>query len=87
MPSVTLNNKIGRRWLERFLRETTFLSPVEQSTSAITEIQGDVFRGDGYMAVRYSLEELLYFRLRNDWKNRSTFTALLEQMQLAQALG
>ena len=78
---------IRRQWLERLLRELTFLSSVEQSASVTAKIQKELLRGDKSLAVRSSLEELLYFRLRTEWKDRSEFTALLEQMQTAEAFG
>ena len=78
---------IRRHWLERLLRELTFVTSTEQSTSAITKIQQELLRGDKSLTVRSSLEGLLYFRLRTEWKDRSDFSALLEQMQAAEAFG
>ncbi|KAL9137246.1 MAG: hypothetical protein Q9175_001553, partial [Cornicularia normoerica] len=78
---------IRRHWLERLLRELTFLSATEQSASAITKTQMELLRGNKFLVVRSSLEELLYFRLGKEWRERSDFTALLEQMQIAEAFG
>lgn len=78
---------IKRHWLERLLRELTHLSSVEQNTSAIVRTQAKLFCDKRFVAVSSFLEELLYFRLGNEWKQRSDFTSLLEQMQLAKAFG
>ena len=76
-----------RHWLERLLRELTFLSSTEQSASAIKKTQRELLHGTQSLAVRSSLEELIYFRLRTEWKERSDFTSLLEQLQIAEAFG
>ena len=78
---------IKRHWLERLLRELTHLSAVEQQTSAITKTKAELCHDKQYIAITSSLEELLYFRLVNEWRERSNFTSLLEQMQLAQTFG
>ena len=78
---------IRRHWLERLLRELVFLSSTEQSASVITKTQTELLRSNKFLAVRSSIEELLYYRLGKDWTNRSDFTALLEQMQIAEAFG
>ena len=76
---------IKRHWLERLLRELTHLSSVEQHTSTITKTQGELCYEKKYIAIFFSLEELLYFRLFKEWSERSDLTSLLEQMQLTQA--
>lgn len=78
---------IKRHWLERLLRELTHLSSVEQHTSAIMRAQAELFCNKNLIAVSSFLEELLYFRLRNEWEQRSNFISLLEQIQLAKAFG
>ena len=78
---------IKRYWLERLLRELTYLSSAEQHTSAIVGAQAELFRDKRLIAISSFLEELLYFRLGKEWNQRSDFTSLLEQMQLAKALG
>ena len=78
---------IRRSWLERLLRELTFLSSVEQSASAIAKTRRELLRGDTSLAVRSSLESLLYHKLRTEWNDRSEFTALIEQIQTAEAFG
>lgn len=88
---TTLQQKylgIRRQWLERLLRELTFLSSTEQSASAVMEAQTELLHGHRFLAVRSSLEDLLYYRLnKKEWKDRSEFTSLLEQMQVAEAFG
>ena len=78
---------IRRHWLERLLRRLTYLSAAEQDTSTIRKTQTELCYEKKYIAIFSSLEELLYFRLNKEWSKRSDFTSLLEQMQLAQALG
>lgn len=78
---------IRRHWLERLLRELTFLSATEQSAPEITKTQRALLRGNKSLIIRSSLEDLLYFRLGEEWKERSDFTSLLEQMQIAEAFG
>ena len=78
---------IKRYWLERLLRELTHLSSVEQHTIAIMRSQTELFDDTRLVAVSSSLEELLYYRLKNEWEKRGNFTSLLEHLQLAQALG
>lgn len=77
-----------RQWLERLLRELTFLSSTEQSASAIMKARTELLHGHKFLVVRSSLEDLLYYRLnKKEWKDRSEFTSLLEQMQTAEAFG
>ncbi len=78
---------IRRYWLERLLRELTFLSNTEQSAPTIAKIRTELLLGDKSLPVRSSLEGLLYFKLGTEWKDRSDFTALLEQMQISDAFG
>ena len=78
---------IKRYWLERIFRKFTHLSSVEQSTTAIMRAQALLIQEKRFIAVSSFLEELLYFRLGNEWDQKSSFTSLLEQMQLAKALG
>lgn len=78
---------IKRYWLERLLRELTHLSSVEQHTSAIIRVQAELSCNKRFIATSSYLQDLLYFRLRNEWKQSSDFTSLLERMQLAEAFG
>ena len=78
---------IKRYWLERLLRELTHLSAVEQHASIIVKTQAQLCNDREYIAILSSIEELLYFRLVKEWSERSSFTSLLEQLQLAKAFG
>ena len=78
---------IKRHWLERLLRELTHLSSVEQHSSAIVRVQAELSHDKRFVAISSYLQGLLYFRLENEWKKRSDFTSLLEQMQSAEAFG
>lgn len=78
---------ITRHWMERLVRELTHLSSVEQHTFAIMKTQVELFQDKRFIAVSSFLEELLYFRLGKEWKLRSDFTSLLEQIQLARSFG
>ncbi len=78
---------IKRHWLERLLRELTYVSAVEQHASTIRKTQKKLCYDNNYTAVFSFLEELLYFRLVKEWSDRSDFTSLLEQMQLAKEFG
>lgn len=90
-PDTSLNNvgAIGRHWLERLLREITLLSSLEQDTSVITKVQAEIMHNENFKVVRSSLEGLLYFRIKQgkEWSEKSTFTALLEQLQVAATFG
>ena len=85
--AISHNDLVGRRWLERLIRGLTFIAPIEQNTSIISNVQREIFGKIEFAAVRYSLEELLWYRLGKEWDERSDFTSLLEQMQLADAFG
>ena len=78
---------IKRYWLERLLRELTHLSAVEQHASTIVKTQAQLCNDREYIAILSSIEDLLYFRLVKEWSERSNFTSLLEQLQLAKAFG
>ena len=78
---------IKRYWLERLLRELTHLSAVEQHASTIVKTQAKLCYDRMYIAILSSVEDLLYYRLVKYWSERSSFTSLLEQMQLAKAFG
>ena len=76
---------LKRYWLERLLREITHLSAVEQDALVIEETLAELCAAQQHTAISSSVEELLYFRLVQEWKKRSDFASLLEQMQQAQA--
>ena len=76
-----------RYWLEHLLRELTHLSAVEQHASTIAKTQAKLCYDREYIAILSSIEELLYHRLIKEWNERSKFTSLLEQLQLARSFG
>lgn len=78
---------IGRRWLERFLRQLTFVSPAQQDASVISKIQAEELQREKLSAIGPCLEHLLYHRLGKEWEQRGDFSSLLEQMQLAKTFG
>lgn len=89
MNGLFLDNymSIKRHWLERLVRELTHLSSVEQHTSVIVKTHAELFCDKRFVTIASFLEELLYFRLGNEWHQRSNFTSLLEQLQLGKAFG
>ncbi len=78
---------IKRYWLERLLRELTYLSAVEQNASIITKTQATICHEKRYNAISSFLEDLLYYRLGKEWSERSNYTSLLEQMHFARTFG
>ena len=74
---------IRRYWLERLLRALTYVSPIAQDASTILHFQTRLFH-EKRSVVTSALEELLYFRLREDRMNQTNLSCLLEQMQFAQ---
>ena len=78
---------IKRHWLERLLRELTYLSAVEQDASTIKTTQAKLSNEKKYISIFSFLEELLYFRIGREWSTRSDFSSLVEQMQLAKKFG
>ena len=78
---------VKRHWLERLLRELTYLSSVKQHPSAIKLTHTELLNEKRFTTVSSFLGDLLYFRLESEWEQRNNFTSLLEQMQLAKALG
>lgn len=53
----------------------------------INETQGQILRGDHSFVIASSLEDLLYHRLGKEWNERSYFSSLLEQIQMAETFG
>ena len=78
----------GRYWLERLLRELTFVSPFEQDSSVVRSMQIKLVGDPQVSIVGSSLEDLLYHRLRRDWMEKpSTYSSLVEQVQMAKMFG
>ena len=74
---------IRRYWLERLVRALTYISSIEQDASIILHFHSRLFH-EKRSVLTSALEELLYFRLREDWINQVSFSWLLEQMRFAQ---
>ena len=74
---------IRRYWLERLVRALTYFSSIEQDASIILHFHSRLFH-EKRSVLTSALEELLYFRLREDWINQVSFSWLLEQMRFAQ---
>ncbi|KAL9124703.1 MAG: hypothetical protein Q9217_005994 [Psora testacea] len=77
-----------RYWLERLLRELTFVSPFEQDAYVIRLMQVKLVDDHHVSIVKSSLEDLLYHRLGRDWNKKTTsYSSLLEQVQMAKMFG
>ncbi|KAL9035291.1 MAG: hypothetical protein Q9180_004939, partial [Flavoplaca navasiana] len=77
----------GRRWQERLIRGITMISSFEQAGVVVQRLSAQL-RGEGQLShIVSGLEKLLIFRLKGKWPERSGYSSLLEQMQLATALG
>ncbi|KAH8693394.1 hypothetical protein GQ44DRAFT_832739 [Phaeosphaeriaceae sp. PMI808] len=77
-----------RHWLERLLREVTYVSSLQHDPLSISQAQMEHFHGREASIVASGIEDLLFFRLREEyWESRRSLSALLEQIQMAQNLG
>lgn len=74
---------IRRYWLERLVRALTYISSIDQDASIILHFHSRMFH-EKRSVVTSALEELLYFRLREDSINQINLSWLLEQIQFAQ---
>ena len=74
---------IRRYWMERLVRALTYISSIDQDASIILHFHSRLFH-ESRSVVTSALEELLYFRLREDWNNQANLSWLLEQLQFAQ---
>ena len=74
---------IRRYWLERLVRALTYISSIDQDASIILHFHSRLFHEKRSM-ITSALEELLYFRLREDWINQVNLSWLLEQIRYAQ---
>ena len=74
-----------RFWLENLISKLTFVSAFEQDPEAIV---GRLEDKNGLRpSILINLEELLFHRLSREWRDRSTFAGILEQIQLPESLG
>ena len=74
---------IRRYWLERLVRALTYISSIDQDASTILHFQTKLFH-EKRSVVTSALEELLYFRLGEDWINQANLSWLLEQIKSGQ---
>ncbi|KAL8877608.1 MAG: hypothetical protein Q9198_004406 [Flavoplaca austrocitrina] len=75
-----------RRWQERLIRGITMISSFEQARVIVQRLSAQL-RGEGQLShIASGLEELLIFRLKEEWSERSGYSSLVEQMQLATTL-
>ncbi|KAI4235552.1 MAG: hypothetical protein LQ349_003074 [Xanthoria aureola] len=79
--------KMRRVWQEHLVRATTWVSAFEQDVAAINNLLVRIRYDEGLSNVAAGLEALLFFRLRREWTERNSYSSLVEQLQLATALG
>ena len=77
----------GRYWLERVLREMTFICAAEQNASIMRTFQAKVLRSHEFDSLRTTLEEHLYYKLRTEWKLDTSFSQALEHLLWAKLFG
>ena len=85
---------VRRFWLEKLIRELTFVSSIEQSSKVIMEIYTYILRGrenprhdKRVSVVARAMEDLLFHRLGRDWHQKNDLSSLLEQIQLSLFFG
>ncbi|KAG8528783.1 uncharacterized protein KY384_006471 [Bacidia gigantensis] len=78
---------IRRRWLERLLRELTFVSACDQDATQVNSGWQQLLADRGLTVVKSSLEDLLYHRLGRQWASNKTYSAIHEQLQMASCFG
>ncbi|KAL8725519.1 MAG: hypothetical protein Q9166_007305 [cf. Caloplaca sp. 2 TL-2023] len=79
--------RMRRSWQERLVREITWISAFEQDAVANDDLLVRIRYHKAFSHVASGIEALLLYRLRREWTMRSGFSSLVEQMQLATALG
>ncbi|GAD91519.1 hypothetical protein PVAR5_0091 [Paecilomyces variotii No. 5] len=81
-------NYLGRRrrWFERLIEELTFVTSFDQAPSVLVMGKHNI-HAEVNSTILSCLEDLLFHRLGKEWKNRNTFSAILEQVQLAHLIG
>ncbi|KAF8460724.1 hypothetical protein BDZ91DRAFT_851386 [Kalaharituber pfeilii] len=80
-----------RYFLEKLLRELTFISPLLNDGPAQEEVWNMILAKEGqWFHVRDGLESLFFHRLKGrpeEWQKRGTISALLEEWSFASKLG
>lgn len=75
-----------RRWLHLLLDELIFITPFEHSAEAISKI-GIMLHDPIFFATTSSIENLLFYRMQEEWHEIHTFSGIFEQLQVAHFLG
>lgn len=83
-----LGPTLGRYWLERLIREMTFVASFDQASSAISMANSLLRRLDSeFISVASALEDLLFHRLGREWDERCSLSSLAEQILFSFDLG
>ncbi len=69
------------------MRAITWVSAFEQDVAAMNNLLVRIRYDEDLSNVAAGLEALLFFRLRREWTERNRYSSLVEQLQLATALG
>lgn len=77
----------GRFWLERLIREMIWVSAYDRDVATVSNLILQIRFDKALFVIASELEALLSHRLRAEWGERREFSMLLEQLQLATALG
>lgn len=78
---------VGRYWLERLIRATTYVSGLDQAASAISKSVSALHTNDEYLTVASHLEDLLLHRISKEWGNRSSISSIMAQFLFSLNLG
>lgn len=77
----------GRFWLEELIRRLTYVSAIDQASSAVTKAISILHSNQAYLTVAFGLENLLFHRIGKEWQDRSSLSSLLGQYELSLLLG
>ncbi|KAJ5757424.1 uncharacterized protein N7511_006118 [Penicillium nucicola] len=80
---------LGRRrhWVQRVQDELLIVGSIDQSALAIAQLRCTLYNDPDFMVTAYCLEDLLYYRMQNEWRSYCTLTSFLDKVQQAQTLG
>ena len=76
-----------RRWLQLLLDELIFVTPYEHSPEAIVKVRTMLQTNPMFFATTSNLENLLFYRIKEEWHQIHSFSGILQQIQIAQFLG
>lgn len=77
----------GRFWLEKLIRELTYVFAFDQASSAVASALSTLSSNKAYFTLAMGLEDLLFHRIGKEWQNRSSLSSLLAQYELSLLLG